>query len=259
MSGIHSTAIIDGGAQIADTVTVGPYSVIGDGVSIGPGTQIGSHVVIKGPTVIGSDNRIFQFASIGDDPQDKKYAGELTRLEIGDRNTIREYCSINRGTAQDQGVTRLGSDNWIMAYVHIAHDCIVGDDVILANNATLAGHVHVGNHVIFGGFTGAHQFCSIGDHAFLGMYSGVNRDVPPYVMISGNPGEPKGVNLEGLKRRGFDKDQLRNIRNAYRVLYRSGILLQDAIEEIAGLAQTQPELKIFLEFLTNESRRSIIR
>lgn len=259
MSNIHPTAIIDQGAEIADGVTIGPYSVIGDGVRIGSGTEIASHVVIKGPTVIGEKNRIFQFSSIGDEPQDKKYAGEDTRLEIGDGNTIREYCTINRGTSQDDGVTRLGNDNWIMAYVHIAHDCTVGNDVILANNATLAGHVHVGNHVIFGGFVGAHQFCSVGDHAFLGMYSGINRDVPPYITISGNPGEPKGINLEGLKRRGFDKEQLRNIRNAYRVLYRSGMRLQEATDEIARLAETQPELKIFLDFLTHESRRSIIR
>ena len=259
MSNIHPTAIIDSGAEIADGVTIGPYSVIGDGVRIGAGTEIASHVVIKGPTVIGEKNRIFQFSSIGDEPQDKKYAGEETRLEIGDGNTIREYCTINRGTAQDQGATRLGDDNWIMAYVHIAHDCTVGNDVILANNATLAGHVHVGNHVIFGGFVGAHQFCSVGDYAFLGMYSGINRDVPPYITISGNPGEPKGINLEGLKRRGFEKEQLRNIRNAYRVLYRSGMRLQEATDEIARLAQTQPELEIFLNFLTLESRRSIIR
>lgn len=259
MSNIHPTAIIDQGAEIADGVTIGPYSVIGDGVRIGIGTEIASHVVIKGPTVIGENNRIFQFSSIGDEPQDKKYAGEDTRLEIGDGNTIREFCTINRGTSQDDGVTRLGNDNWIMAYVHVAHDCTVGNDVILANNATLAGHVHVGNHVIFGGFVGAHQFCSVGDHAFLGMYSAINRDVPPYITISGNPGEPKGINLEGLKRRGFEKEQLRNIRNAYRVLYRSGMRLQEATDEIARLAETQPELQIFLDFLTHESRRSIIR
>lgn len=259
MSNIHSTAIVDPGAEIADGVVIGPYSVIGDGVRIGAGSEIGSHVVIKGPTSIGEQNRIFQFASIGDAPQDKKYAGEKTRLEIGDRNTIREYSSINRGTVNDLGVTRLGNDNWIMGYVHIAHDCILGDHVILANNATLAGHVHVGNHVILGGFAGAHQFCSIGDHAFLGMYSGVNRDVPPYVTVSGNPAEPKGINLEGLKRRGFDKDQLRNIRNAYRVLYRSGMRLQEATDEIARLTETQPELKIFLDFLIDQSRRSILR
>ncbi len=259
MSDIHSTAIIDPGAEIADGVSIGPYSVIGDGVRIGTGTEIASHVVIKGPTVIGEKNRIFQFASIGDEPQDKKYAGEKTRLEIGDGNTIREYCTINRGTTQDEGATRVGNDNWIMAYVHIAHDCTVGNDVVLANNATLAGHVHVGNHVIFGGFVGAHQFCSVGDHAFLGMYSGINRDVPPYITISGNPGEPKGINLEGLKRRGFEKEQLRNIRNAYRLLYRSGMRLQEATDEIAKLAETQPELQIFLNFLTHESRRSIIR
>jgi len=259
MSKIHQTAVVDPGAEIGENVEIGPYSVIGAGVTIGEGTWIGPHVVLRGPTSIGRDNRIFQFASVGDEPQDKKYAGEDTRLEIGDRNTIREYCTINRGTSQDLGVTRIGNDNWIMAYVHIAHDCILGNDIIMANNATLAGHVHVGNHVIFGGFSGAHQFCSVGDHSFLGMYSGVSRDVPPYVTVSGNPGEPKGINAEGLKRRGFDRDQLRNIRNAYRLLYRSGMRLQQAIEEIGVLAQTQPELKILLDFLTHESRRSIIR
>ncbi len=259
MSRIHATAIVDPGAEIADGVIIGPYSVIGDGVRIGAGSEIGSHVVIKGPTSIGEQNRIFQFTSIGDAPQDKKYAGEKTSLQIGDRNTIREFTSINRGTVNDSGVTRVGNDNWIMGYVHIAHDCVVGDQTILANNATLAGHVHVGDYVIFGGFSGAHQFCSVGDHAFLGMYAGVNRDVPPYVTVSGNPAEPKGINLEGLKRRGFDKDQLRNIRNAYRVLYRSGMRLQEATEEIARLTETQPELKIFLDFLVDESRRSILR
>ena len=259
MSRIHATAIVDPGAEIADGVIIGPYSVIGDGVRIGAGSEIGSHVVIKGPTSIGEQNRIFQFTSIGDAPQDKKYAGEKTSLQIGDRNTIREFTSINRGTVNDSGVTRVGNDNWIMGYVHIAHDCVVGDQTILANNATLAGHVHVGDYVIFGGFSGAHQFCSVGDHAFLGMYAGVNRDVPPYVTVSGNPAEPKGINLEGLKRRGFDKDQLRNIRNAYRVLYRSGMRLQEATEEIARLTETQPELKIFLHFLLDESRRSILR
>ena len=259
MSRIHATAIVDPGAEIADGVIIGPYSVIGDGVRIGAGSEIGSHVVIKGPTTIGEQNRIFQFTSIGDAPQDKKYAGEKTSLQIGDRNTIREFTSINRGTVNDSGVTRVGNDNWIMGYVHIAHDCVVGDQTILANNATLAGHVHVGDYVIFGGFSGAHQFCSVGDHAFLGMYAGVNRDVPPYVTVSGNPAEPKGINLEGLKRRGFDKDQLRNIRNAYRVLYRSGMRLQEATEEIARLTETQPELKIFLDFLVDESRRSILR
>jgi len=259
MSKIHPTALVDGGAELGADVQVGPYSVIGKGVVIGDGSWIGPHVVLRGPTRIGRDNRIFQFSSVGDEPQDKKYAGEDTALEIGDGNTIREFCTINRGTSQDQGVTRIGSRNWIMAYVHVAHDCAIGDDVIMANNTTLAGHVHVGNHVIMGGFSGAHQFCSIGDHAFLGMYSGISRDVPPYVTVSGNPGEPKGINAEGLKRRGFDREQVRNIRNAYRLLYRSGLRLQQAIEEIGALAETQPELQIFLEFLTHESRRSIIR
>jgi UDP-N-acetylglucosamine acyltransferase len=184
---IHKTAIISDSADIADDVEIGPYSVIGDRVRIGRGTRIASHVVINGPTIIGEDNRIYQFCSIGDDPQDKKYAGEETRLEIGDRNTIREYCTINRGTAQDEGITSLGNDNWILAYAHIAHDCRVGSYTIFSNNATLAGHVHVGDWVIFAGFSGAHQFCHVGAHSFLGMFAGTSRDVPAYTMVAGQP------------------------------------------------------------------------
>ncbi len=211
---IHPTALIADTASVASDVEIGPYSVIGDDVVIGSGTEIGSHVVINGPTEIGSDNKIYQFASIGDDPQDKKYAGEPTRLVIGDRNTIREYCTISRGTVDDDGVTTIGDDNWIMAYVHIAHDCRVGNNTIMANNATLAGHVHVGDWVIFGGFTGVHQFCHIGAHAFLGMFSVISQDVPAYTMISGQPAGPKGINSEGLKRRGFTPDQILNIKKA---------------------------------------------
>jgi UDP-N-acetylglucosamine acyltransferase len=255
---IHATAIISDKASIADDVVIGPYAVVGDDVEIAAGTRIGSHVVINGPTKIGVDNKIYQFASVGDDPQDKKYADEPTELIIGDRNTIREYCTLSRGTVQDKGVTRMGNDNWIMAYVHIAHDCIIGDNCILANNTTLAGHVHVGDWVIFGGFSGAHQFCKVGSHSFLGMYSGTNRDVPAYVMVSGQPSVPKGINSEGLKRRDFDTDQIRNIKNAYRILYRQGKKLNQAIEEISVLAKDQPELDIFLESLRS-SERGVVR
>ena len=251
---IHSTAIVSSKANIADDVEIGPYAIIGDDVEIGSGSRIGSHVVINGPTTIGKDNHIYQFASIGDDPQDKKYAGEPTRLIIGDRNTIREFCTISRGTVQDAGETILGDDNWIMAYVHIAHDCVIGDKTIMANNATLAGHVHVGDWAIFGGFAGAHQFCKIGAHAFLGMYSGVNRDVAAYTMVSGQPAVAKGINSEGLKRRGYTADQVKNIKNAYRITFRQGKRKEEAIEEIAELAKTQPELELFLDSLRTSER-----
>lgn len=255
---IHPSAIISDSASLADDVQVGPFSIIGDDVEIGAGTRIESHVVINGPTRIGRDNRIYQFSSIGDDPQDKKYADEPTRLEIGDRNTIREYCTISRGTTQDEGVTSIGNDNWIMAYVHIAHDCRVGSHTIFANNATLAGHVHVDDWAIFAGFSGAHQFCRIGAHSFLGMYAGTNRDVPAYTMVSGQPAEPRGVNSEGLKRRDFSPEQIRNIKNAYRIVYRKGMKLAEAIAEIEKLVGEQPELVIFLESL-RASDRGIIR
>ncbi len=239
-------------------VEIGPYTVIGEEVEIGSGSRVESHVVINGPTSIGKNNRIYQFSSVGDDPQDKKYQNEPTRLEIGDGNTIREFCTISRGTIQDQGVTTIGNDNWIMAYVHIAHDCQVGSHCIFANNATLAGHVHVGDYAIFAGFTGAHQFCHIGAHAFLGMYAGTSRDVPAYTMIGGQPPAPKGINSEGLKRRGFSPDQIRNIKNAYRVVYRSGLKLADAIKELEGVVAEQPELVIFIESLKT-SERGILR
>ena len=251
---IHPTAIISDSAKIADDVEIGPYSIVGDNVEIGSGTRVGSHVVINGPTVIGKDNHIYQFASIGDDPQDKKYADEPTTLTIGDRNTIREFCTISRGTTQDNGETVMGDDNWIMAYVHIAHDCIVGDKTIMANNTTLAGHVHVGDWVIFGGFSGAHQFCHIGAHAFIGMYAGVNRDVAAYTMMSGTPAAPRGINGEGLKRRGFSADQIRNIKDAYRLVFRKGLKLADAMEEIRARLPDQPELEIFLASLQSSDR-----
>ena len=255
---IHSTAIISDTAKLADDVHVGPYSVVGDNVEIGRGSRVDSHVVINGPTRIGRDNHIYQFASIGDDPQDKKYAGEPTGLVIGDRNTIREFCTISRGTTQDKGETIIGDDNWIMAYCHIAHDCIVGSQTIMANNATLAGHVHIGDWAICGGFSGIHQFCRIGAHAFLGMFSSINRDVPAYALVSGQPAVPKGINSEGLKRRGFDSEQIRNIKNAYRLVFRKGIKLTEAIEQIEALVDEQQELALFLESLRS-SERGIIR
>ena len=255
---IHSTAIISDSAKIGDDVEIGPYSVVGDNVEIGRGTRIDSHVVVNGPTTIGPDNHIYQFASIGDDPQDKKYAGEPTRLLVGDRNTIREFTTISRGTAQDIGDTILGDDNWIMAYVHIAHDCVIGNKTIMANNVTLAGHVHVDDWVIFGGFSGAHQFCRIGAHWLLGICAGVNSDVPAYTMVAGQPASPRGINSEGLKRRDFSEEQIRNIKHAYRLVYRKGIKLADAIDEIDELSKTQSELVVFLESLRS-SERGIIR
>lgn len=255
---IHSTAIISDTAIIADGVEIGPYSVIGDHVEIKDGTKIDSHVVINGPTEIGKDNHIYQFASIGDDPQDKKYANEPTSLRIGDRNTIREFCTVSRGTNQDAGETVIGDDNWIMAYCHIAHDCVVGNQTIMANNTTLAGHVHLGDWAICGGFSGVHQFCKIGAHAFLGMYAGANRDVPAYTMASGQPAVPKGINSEGLKRRDFSGEQIRNIKNAYRLVYRKGHKLAEAIEQLEAIVDEQQELQLFLESLRS-AERGIIR
>ena len=255
---IHKSVIISETAKISDNVEIGPFSIIGDHVEIGEGTRINSHVVINGPTIIGSENHIYQFTSIGDDPQDKKYRGESTRLKIGNRNTIREYCTISRGTAQDKSLTTIGDDNWIMAYVHIAHDCQVGNNIIFANSATLAGHVHVGDWAIFAGFTGAHQFCHIGAHSFIGMNSLTNKDIPAYTMASGQPVTPRGVNTEGLKRRNFSSEEINNIKNAYRILYRSELTLAQAISELEKLVENQPELLIFLESL-KQSNRGIIR
>lgn len=255
---IDPRAIIDPKARLAEGVEVGPFSVIGPGVEIGPGCVIGPHVVLRGPTRIGRDNRFYQFASIGDAPQDKKYAGEPTRLEIGDDNTIFQYCTISRGTPHDGGVTRIGSNNWIMAYVHIAHDCVVGDNVVLANCATLAGHVHVDDWAILGGFAKIHQFCHVGIHAFCGMDCGVTRDVPPYVTVSGHPADPHGINSEGLKRRGFSAEQIRTIKQAYRWLYRDGLKLDDARARITELAATHPELEPFGPFFARATR-SIVR
>ncbi|RMF96650.1 MAG: acyl-ACP--UDP-N-acetylglucosamine O-acyltransferase [Gammaproteobacteria bacterium] len=258
MNGVHPTAIVSPAAELAPDVQVGPYAVIGPDVEIGSGTRIGAHTVVSGPTRIGRDNRIYPHASIGDDPQDKKYAGERTRLEIGDGNTIREFCTINRGTVQDGAVTRIGNDNWLMAYVHIAHDCQLGDHIILANNTSLAGHVHMEDWVICSGFAAVHQFCRIGAHSFLGPYVGMTRDVPPYMMVVGTPPQPRGINAEGLKRRGFSPEQIRNVKEAARILYRSGLRLAEAMERLEALSAAQPELGILVEFL-RRSERGIIR
>lgn len=256
---IHSTAIIHSGARLGAGVSVGPYSIIGEHVEIGDNTRIGPHVVISGHTRIGCDNRIFQFSSIGEIPQDKKYAGEPTRLEIGDRNTIREYCTLNLGTAQDAGVTRVGDDNWIMAYVHIAHDCQVGNKTIFANNAQLAGHVHVGDWAIFGGYTGVHQFCRVGAHTMTAVGTVILQDVPPYVMAAGNSATPYGINAEGLKRRGFSPDALMVLKRAYRTLYKSGLMLDEAKAKLEEDAKTHPaEIQPILDFLA-ASKRGIIR
>lgn len=255
---IDPRAIVSPQASLAANVTVGPFSIIGPDVQIGEGTIVGPHVVINGPTVIGRENRIFQFASIGDAPQDKKYKGEPTRLEIGDRNVFRESCTINRGTAQHHGVTRIGSDNLFMAYSHVAHDCTVGSNTVFANCAALAGHVEIGDWVILGGLTAVHQFSKVGPHAFLAGGAIVTRDVPPYVMVAGNPAEPHAVNSEGLKRRGFTEEQIRNIRDAYRILYRSDLRLTEALEKLAPLAQAHSEIRTFVDFL-GTSKRSIVR
>jgi len=255
---IHPTAVIAPDAVLAADVQVGAYTVIGPGVEIGPGTRVGPHVVIQGPTRIGADNRIFQFASVGDAPQDKKYRDEPTRLEIGDRNVVRECVTLNRGTTKDAGVTRIGNDNLFMAYTHVAHDCQVGDNCVFANCSTLAGHVHMGDWVIMGGFSGVHQFCKVGAHAFIANNAAVTRDVPPYIMTVGQPAAAHSINSEGLKRRGFTPEQIRNLRNAFRLLYRSGLKLADAERELKVLAVEQPELAALVEFLP-QSTRSIVR
>lgn len=255
---IDSRAIIDPSAKLASGVSVGPYSIIGADVEIGENTWIGPHVVIQGPTRIGKDNRLFQFSSIGEIPQDKKFHGESSRLEIGDRNTIREFVTINRGTEDGGGVTRIGDDNWLMAYIHIAHDCIVGNNTIFANNASLAGHAIVEDYAILGGFTLVHQFCQIGKHAFCGMGSAISKDVPPYVIVNGSPAEAHGLNLEGLKRRGFSKDTLKVLRDAYKIIYRQGLTVEEAKPKLAELAQTTPDVQALLDFLEG-SQRGIVR
>jgi UDP-N-acetylglucosamine acyltransferase len=255
---IDARAVVSPEAELASDVSVGPFSIIGSGVQIGPRTVVGPHVVINGPTRIGADNRIFQFASIGDAPQDKKYQGEPTRLEIGDRNVFRESCTINRGTVLDKGVTVIGSDNLFMAFSHVAHDCLVGDKTVFANCASLGGHVEIGDWVILGGLTAVHQHTKIGAHAFLAGGAIVRSDVPPYVMVAGNPAAPHAVNSEGLKRRGFTEEQIRNIRDAYRIVYRSDLKLSEALARLAPQAGEHREIRAFVDFI-HASARSLVR
>ena len=255
---IDPHAIVSPLAELAADVAVGPFSVIGPQVRIGSGTVVGPHVVINGPTTIGADNRIHQFASIGDAPQDKKYRGEPTRLEIGDRNVFRESCTINRGTVHDKGVTRIGDDNLFMAYSHVAHDCVVGCNTVFANCVSLGGHVEIGDWVILGGLSAVHQHCKVGAHAFLAGGAIVTRDVPPYVMVGGNPSVPHAVNSEGLKRRGFTEQQIRSIREAYRTVYRCDLKLSEALERLEASASEQPAVRQFVDFIRS-STRSIIR
>jgi len=255
---IDPLAIVSPRAELAADVAVGPFSIIGAHVRIGAGTVVGPHVVVNGPTTIGADNRIFQFASIGDAPQDKKYRGEPTRLEIGDRNVFRENCTVNRGTTHDKGVTVIGDDNLFMAYSHVAHDCMIGSNTVFANCAALAGHVEIGDWVTLGGLTAVHQFTRIGAYAFLGGGTIVTRDVPPYVMAAGNPAEPHSINSVGLKRRGFTDAQIRSIREAYRIVYRCDLKLSEALERLEPSAREQPELRLFVDFIRS-STRSIVR
>ncbi len=255
---IDSSAIIDNRAELTDGVSVGAFSVIGADVRIDSGTVIGPHVVIKGPTSIGKDNRIYQFTSIGEDPQDKKYAAEVTRLEIGDRNTIREFTSMHRGTVQDHGVTQIGNDNLFMAYTHVAHDCIIGDHVIMANGASLAGHVHLHSHAILGGFTLVHQFTQIGQYSFAAMGSAITQDIPPFIMVGGKPTRPHGINSVGMERNGITAEDVRLIRNAYKIIYKMNLRLEDAIEQIEELATDSKELVEMVSFLRNV-RRGILR
>lgn len=255
---IHPTAIIDPKAELASDVEVGPYTVIGADVRIGSGTRIGAHVVIQGPTTIGANNQIFQFCSLGEAPQDKKYKGEPTTLEIGDDNTIREFCTFNRGTVQDAGATRLGNDNWVMAYVHIAHDCQIGNHTIFANNSSLAGHVDVHDYAILGGFTLVHQFCKIGAHVITAVGSVVFKDIPPYVTAAGYDAKPHGLNSEGLKRRGFTPDAMLRLKRAYKTLYKSSLTLQEAKLQLAEQRKECPEIGLLQDFL-ELSTRGIIR
>jgi UDP-N-acetylglucosamine acyltransferase len=255
---IHPTALVSAGTELDSTVSVGAYAVIGERVRIGAGTTIGAHTVIEGPTTIGRDNRIFTHAALGAAPQDMKYRGEPTQLQIGDRNTIREFCTFNRGTAQDEGVTRIGDDNWIMAYVHIAHDVQVGSRTVLANNATLAGHVHIGDWVIVGGLTGVHQFCKVGAHAMTGFQSHVSQDVPPFMMAAGHPLSVSTINAEGLRRRGFSKERIALVKQMHRLLYRDGLTLDNAKAAIAALRGTveggDVDLNMLLDFLAASTR-----
>jgi UDP-N-acetylglucosamine acyltransferase len=255
---IHPTAIVDPAAELAETVEVAPYAIVGAKVRVGEGTTLGAHCLIEGPTTIGRDNRIFAFCSLGAAPQDKKYAGEPTELVIGDGNTIREFCTFNRGTVQDGGVTRLGDDNWIMANVHLAHDCQVGDHTVMANYAALAGHVHLGDWAIVGGLSGVHQFCRVGAHAMIGFSSAVSQDVPPYMMVDGNPLAVRGFNIEGLRRRGFDAQRIGVVKQMHRLLYRQRLTLEQARDAIAQLATEVPaaaaDVALMTAFLAQASR-----
>ncbi len=255
---IHTHAIVDSAAELDSSVTVGPFSVIGPGVKIGAGTVIGSNVVIKGPTIIGSDNTILSFVSLGEDPQDKKFAGEPTRLIIGDRNTIREFCSFNRGTVQGNGATVIGDDNLLLSHVHIAHDCTLGNEIIMSGRATLAGHVTVGDYANLSGFAKVHQFCHIGAHSFCGADATILRDVPPYILVGGNPTRPVGINKVGLERRGFNEQSREAIKRAYKILYRSKLPLEAAKERLQLFAEEQPDVAPIVDFL-NSSMRGILR
>lgn len=255
---IDPRAIVSPKARLAADVQVGPYSIIGDDVEIGTGCWIGPHAVINGPTRMGRDNKVFQFASLGDAPQDKKYKGEPTRLEIGDRNIFRESCTVNRGTVLDKGVTRIGDDNLLMAYTHVAHDCQLGNKIVMSNVATLGGHVEIGDWAILGGLSAVHQFGKVGAHCFIANNAAVTRDVPPYVMAIGQPAKPHSVNAEGLKRRGFTPEQILNIRRAYKILYRSKLKLAEAVQQLDSIAAEQPEVLPFVEFVKLSSR-SIVR
>ena len=262
--GIHATALVDPLASIDGSVSIGPYTVIGPHVSIGPGTTIGAHCVIEGHTTIGCDNHIFQFNSIGAVPQDKKYAGEPCKLVIGDRNTIREFCTFNIGSPGDSGVTRVGNDNWVMAYVHVAHDCFLGSNIIIANSTQLAGHVHIGDWVILGGFTGIHQFVKVGAHSFTAISSVLVADLPPFVMCQGQPAEARSMNFEGLRRRGFSTDRIAAVKGMHKALYRDGLTLEESIGRIAGLAEKYPDalpdVQMMLSFLEQTSpQRGIVR
>ena len=255
---IHQTAIIDPSARIAASVEIGPWTIIGADVEIGEGTWIGPHVVIQGPTKIGKDNKIFQFASMGEIPQDKKYNGEKTTLEIGDRNVIREFCTFNRGTVQDKSLTKIGNDNLFMAYVHIAHDCIVGNHTIFANNASLAGHVVIEDHAILGGFSGVFQACRVGAHSFASMGSMIDKDVPPFVKVSGYYAKPFGLNTIGMKRQGFAEDTVLALRRAYKTIYRKGLTVKQSIEQLELMLTDCPEVKFLIDFI-HASDRGIVR
>ena len=253
-TGVHPTAFVDPGARLGANVSIGPFTVVGADVEIGDDCRIGSHCVLTGPMRLGRGNVVHSHATLGNDPQDKKFHGERTELVIGERNTIFEFTTISRGTADGGGVTRIGDDNWIMAYVHVAHDCVIGNRCILANNATLAGHAELGDWVILGGFAGIHQFCKIGDHAFVGMGSLVNADVPPFVMVADQYAEPRGINAEGLKRRGFDATRIAAIKRAYRTVYMSGKPLAEAREQLAEGAAESQDVRLMLEFIERSAR-----